>query len=197
MSAATINATASSCGNCGTTLLAPECYNNSQPAGCPRCGALLQLLIFPAFFRSTPSGQKPEGLLVEGESSCFYHPQKKAVLPCEHCGRFLCSLCDVEFNGRHLCPACLEVGQEKRTMTSLENHRIRYDTLSLVVALLPILVWPFTFITAPAALFLALRHWNSPGSIVGSSKIRFVLAMLAALAQIAAWPAGLYFAFAG
>jgi len=190
-----MNASAPSCTNCRATLLAPEFFNGWELAACPHCGSLLQTLVFPAFFRGTAPGQAAENLLVEGESSCFYHPQKKAVIPCGSCGRFLCALCDVELNGQHLCPTCLERGQEKRTLTSLENHRVRHGHIALLVALLPILVWPLTFFTAPATLYLVARHWNSPGSIVGSSKVPFVLAALLALLQIAGWIIGLFFAF--
>src|SRR5262245_5814330 len=163
-----MNASAPSCTNCQATLLSPEFFNSSQPSICPQCGALLQVLVFPAYFRAPVRGQTAENLLVEGESSCFYHPQKKAVVPCSNCGRFLCALCDVELNDQHLCPVCLERGQQKRTLKNLENHRVRYASIALAMALLPVLLWPFTLITAPAALYITVRHWNSPGSIVGS-----------------------------
>jgi hypothetical protein len=156
---------------------------------------LLQLLVFPAYFRGPVRGQAAENLLVEGESSCFYHPRKRAVLPCGSCGRFLCALCDVELNGQHLCPACLERGQQKRTLKNLENHRVRYSSIALAVAVIPILVWPLTLFTACAALYLTVRHWKSPGSIVGSSKFPFVLAAFLAVLQVAAWTVGIYYAF--
>ena len=43
-----------------------------------------------------------DALLSEGESSCFYHPNKRAVVPCDQCGRFLCTLCRVDFGQRVL-----------------------------------------------------------------------------------------------
>ena len=70
-------------------------------------------------------------MLVDGEASCFYHPAKKAVLPCESCGRFLCAVCDVEMNGQHLCPACLASGKKKGRLKQLENRRTLYDSLAL------------------------------------------------------------------
>jgi hypothetical protein len=96
-------------------------------------------------------------------------------------------------NNEHLCPGCLERGQQKRTLTQLENHRVRYGNIALAMALLPLLVWPLTIVTAPAALYMTGRHWNSPGSIVGSSKIQFVLAALFALLEIGGWAIGIYF----
>src|SRR4051812_45824912 len=104
-----------------TLLLCPKCktavsddsLNRGELVACRSCAAPLQAEIFPAFFRPVALGRGGEALLVETESSCFYHPHKKAVLPCEGCGRFLCALCDCELRGRHFCPACLEVGKKK------------------------------------------------------------------------------------
>ena len=132
-------------------------------------------------------------MLVADEATCFYHPQKKAVLPCEGCGRFLCALCDCELHGQHFCPVCLEVGRKKRKIKSLENERTLYDRIALALAVLPMLIFYFTFVTAPAALFIALRHWNSPRSIVRPSRIRLVLAIIFASLQIIGWVVVIYF----
>ena len=100
------------CPKCQTPLL-ENAINSFGLAPCPGCQNLLQLEIFPALFRQNAPAQAGEGLLVEGESTCFYHSGKKAVLPCQGCGRFLCALCDCELNGEHFCPACLETGRPK------------------------------------------------------------------------------------
>ena len=146
-------------------------------------------------FRRITPGKEGEAVMEETESSCFYHPQKKAVLPCEGCGRFLCALCDCEFNGQHLCPTCLETGRTKGKIKSLENRRTLYDTIALSLAILPIgliVFWFLTIITAPMALFMAIRYWNAPRSIVHRTKIRYVLAMIFATLQIAGWGIGIY-----
>jgi len=135
-------------------------------------------------------------VLVADEATCFYHPQKKAVLPCEGCGRFLCALCDCELHGQHFCPACLEVGRKKRKIKSLENERTLYDSIALSLAVLPVAIVPliyFTFITAPASLFVALRYWNAPRSIVHRTRIRLVLAIIFASLQIVGWVVAIYF----
>ena len=131
--------------------------------------------------------------MVEGESSCFYHPQKKAVVPCQGCGRFLCALCDCELQGEHFCPACLEVGRQKGRIKRLENQRTLYDAIALSVAILPMLIIYFTIITAPIALFIALRYWNAPRSIVRRTKIRLILAISIATLQILGWGVVIYF----
>ncbi len=163
---------------------------------CWRCGSYLWIDVFPALFREGASGPGAEVAMTDGESTCFYHPSKRAVLPCHGCGRFLCGLCDCELNGEHFCPACLEVGKSKGKIQALENQRTSYDSIAFALAVLPVVTlvfWFLTFLTAPLALFVAIRYWKAPLSIVRRSKIRFVLAIVAAVVQIAAWSVAIYF----
>src|SRR5262245_24729974 len=166
------------------SLTCPKCQRRvveaamgpPRMAECSGCGSLLQVEVFPALFRPAASAAPNDVVLVEGESTCFYHANKKAVLPCEGCGRFLCALCDCELNGEHFCPACLEAGKTKGKIRNLENRRTMYDNIALALAILPIATvafWFLTFITAPAALFVAIRFWKAPLSIVRHSRIRY------------------------
>jgi hypothetical protein len=149
----------------------------------------LQVEVFPAALRPPGPSATGERVAIEGEASCFYHPAKRAVVPCESCGRFLCAVCDVEMNGQHLCPACIESGKNKGRMQKLQNRRTLYDSLALAVALFPmIFVYP-TIITAPIVLYIAIRRWNAPSSVVPRSRWRMVLAVIIALLQIAGWVA--------
>jgi hypothetical protein len=63
----------------------------------------------------------------------------------------------------------------------------------LLLSLVPLWVWPFTLLTAPAAIYVVIRHWNSPGSLITRGKARFVIAFLLALAQVAGWIALFYY----
>src|ERR1043166_5695656 len=119
-----MNSSAVLCSRCNAPL--PEIlFNRQECVPCPACSSLLQVESFPALFRPIPQGRPGEALLVETESSCFYHPEKKAAVPCDSCGRFLCALCDCELHGKHFCPACLETGRKKGKIKSLENTRDR------------------------------------------------------------------------
>jgi hypothetical protein len=153
----------------------------------------LQVEVFPALFRHITPGQSGETIMVEGESSCFYHPQKKAVLPCQGCGRVVFGLCDCELNGQHFCPACLETGKTRGKIKNLENQRTLYDSIALSLAIYPLLIFYFTLVTAPVALFVAIRYWNAPRSIMHRTKIRYVAAIVLASMQIAGW--GVLFVF--
>jgi hypothetical protein len=49
------------------------------------------------------------------------------------------------------------------------------------------LLFYFTIVTAPAALYLAIKHWNSPRGVIHHTKVRLVLAMIVASVQIIGW----------
>jgi hypothetical protein len=187
-----MNASLVHCPRCQALLL-DGVFNQPELSPCPACGVPLQIEVFPALFRQIPPGQSGEIILVEGESSCFYHPEKKAVRPCDGCGRFLCALCDCELKGQHFCPACLETGRTKGKIKNLENHRILYDNIALSLTLYPLLIFYFTIVTAPMALFVAIRYWNAPRSIIRRTRIRYIAAIVLALMQISGW--ALFFFF--
>ena len=170
-------------------------YNSSTPMRCPGCGESLQIEVYPAFFRRTAASTEEAGTLDEGDSTCFYHPSKKAVLPCEACGRFLCALCDCELNGQHLCPRCLEAGQAKGKIKNLDAGRRQWDSIALGLSVIPVatlIFWVFTIVTAPMALFIAIRYWNAPRSIFHRTKIRLVVAIVISTLEIIGWIALFY-----
>jgi hypothetical protein len=161
--------------------------NTGEPVSCPACGKAVLAAVFPAQFRPLSVGKAGETILIEGEAGCFYHADKKAVVPCADCGRFLCALCDVELNGRHLCPNCLETGRLKGRLTEIEHRRVLYDSAALTMSLVPLLVWPVTLVTAPIAMFLAVQSWRKPGSLLPRTRIRAYLAILIGLLQMGGW----------
>ncbi len=174
-----------SCTKCGTALL-PSTLNAAGLSACPTCGSLIRAEVFPALFKKI-SAAAAEDILADGQAGCFFHPQKKAVVPCESCGRFLCSLCDVEFGGKHVCPSCLEAGKSKRKIRNLETERVLYDSIALSIAILPMLMFFITIVTAPVCIYYSLRHWKSPMSILPRTKVRFVFAVLISVLQLGGW----------
>ncbi|MEO8044185.1 MAG: B-box zinc finger protein [Spartobacteria bacterium] len=180
------------CSECETELPL-DFANTGEFLVCPRCNALVRAFAFPALQRSETAALALPAL-ASGEASCFYHPQKKAVVACDNCGRFLCGLCDVEISGHHRCPGCLKSASPQQN--PVENRRVLYDGLALALAILPLLGWPVTIFTAPTAIFIVVRHWHSPLSILPRTRIRFVLAFVIALAEICGWVALIYFVIA-
>lgn len=169
------------CGECSIPV--PADSWNRAGIRCRGCGQSLQTAVFPAIER-TRVGAMPESIEGETEASCFYHPSSRAAVPCDECGRFLCHLCEIEIDGRRLCPRCFESGVSTDKLQSMVTSRTMYDTIALALATLPaMLIWPI-LVGAPAALFVAIRRWRAPGSIVPRTKIRFVVAIVFALAEL-------------
>jgi len=168
--------------------LPPDVLAAPGPARCPRCDAWLEISIFPALFRPLAAGEAGQAVLSDQESACFYHPRKRAVVPCESCGRFLCALCDVNFNDRHTCVPCLESARGRGVFPGLETRRTRHDQIAMAMAIYPVLLFIYpSLVTAPVALFLSVRALRVPGSLVHGTRVRCVLAMLLATAEIVAW----------
>ena len=168
------------CPRCRTPL--PDtAINVANPQPCPTCGAEVQAELYPAAFRPLRIGQSGETILVEGEASCFYHPQKRAAVPCAWCGRFLCALCDVELKGEHICPACFEGGRRKGKLADLENRRTLYDSVALHLAIIPF------FFTGVAAIAVAIYAWKKPQSLLRRSRVRLWLAIVFGTVQTAIW----------
>ena len=151
---------------------------------CPSCGTGVQTCVFPSLFQGLEKGHKASPLIMADETSCFYHKGKKAVVPCSACGRFLCALCDIQINGRHLCPACIKT--RKQELGNIENHRVLYDKIAFYLAIVPFtfILWFMTVITAPATIFVVIRYWKAPNSIVSGSRFRYIAALVIALIQI-------------
>lgn len=183
------------------TILTGEMVNTPRPRPCPGCGTSLLTRVFPAFFhppasQAHPSGQ--EAAASDEDASCFFHPRKKAVVDCANCGRFLCALCDLDVDGRHLCPTCVENSRGKGDATdkSFVREHYRYDYLAsnlVVYALIPA-IWFVSLVTAPLALYYVVRYWNSPRTaMIPRGHGRQIVAAILAVLQITAWL--LFFAY--
>jgi len=180
-----------SCTKCHAPI-PPGAYNTPDLVPCPSCHVPIKIEVYPAFFRGLRVG-RPGETLTDDQASCFYHPQKKAVVPCDHCGRFLCALCDVEMGDKHLCPTCLGTGKKKGKIINLERHRVLYDSVALGFVLISGFLFWAAPITASIAIYLSIRHWNSPMSMIRRTKIRFILAVVLSSLQILGWAAFIFF----
>jgi hypothetical protein len=178
--------TAPACTECKAEL-PPALINLPGFQECPSCKSKIKVEVFPAFFRAPERGTAGEALVVETHASCFYHPQKQAAVVCGACGRFICSLCDVEMEGQHLCPPCLELSHKGGKLKSLESRRILNDTVALHLALLSILLFYVSFITAPLALYWAIKHRKAPSSILRRTRVRWYFAVILSSLIILGW----------
>lgn len=162
-------------------------YNTNDPVACPGCSALLKVEVYPALY-SDPGNSHEVPKPVDGtEAGCFYHPKKQAFRVCSSCGRYLCALCDIEMAGKHLCPDCLTVKIQNGESDRLVTHRVLYDNIALSLAVVPMITFWLTIITAPMAFYMAVRHWRKPLSLLPRTRFRFVMALLLSGLQMAGW----------
>ncbi len=180
------------CPRCGHEL-PPETVRPGG-AACYNCETRVETTVFSAAFRSH---SVPRDLLIEsGEAGCFFHPDRIAVSPCSHCGRFLCNLCLIDWSGSSLCIACIEVFQKAPQSSFLSADRFHFDSLALALATVPALLISPSIVSAPLALGMVLFTFRKQTSIAPRYKWRFILAGVLAFLQIAGWIWLLVYGFA-
>jgi len=175
-------------------LSCPKCHGAlPAPAGagrgiavCPRCRAHAEFEGFPALFAGPRIGRPGEALVDSSEASCFFHAEKKAVIACESCGRFLCALCDLEMEGRNICPTCLATGRTKGALKNLDQFRVMWPGGALLMTIvLPLAFYLLTPLFALGALVVLIVGMRQPGSITGRPKILlYVIAFIFAVAEL-------------
>jgi hypothetical protein len=187
---ATAAAGALACTQCKGEL-PPGLVNLSGFVRCPHCKSEIMADVFPAILRAPEQGSVGETLVVDTHASCFYHEQKQAATVCGTCGRFICSLCDVEVEGQHLCPPCLENSHKQGKLKTLENRRTLHATIALHLCIGSVLFFYISFITGPFALYWAIKHRNAPSSIVRNTKFTWGLAVFLSSLITLGWIVGI------
>ena len=107
----------------------------------------------------------------------------KAVIACESCGRFLCTLCDLEFGGRHICPNCLSAGRKKGALGNYDHFRLSWSGVALTLAIVPAVAFigfaPFNLAFGLVAIVVAFIGLKKPRSLTGRRRVvSFTLAVL-------------------
>lgn len=165
-------------------VLDPLSWHDAGSGACRSCRTAFEFVGFPAL--TAPLRRAvPKAVLVSEHSTCFFHGDNEAESVCESCGRFLCAVCAIEFTGRQLCPSC--IATTKTTDAKAVGDRLIYPGIALALAVLPLLLWPVTFVTAPLALGFVIVGWRKPPSLVRTGRVKLVLAGLIAVAQIVGW----------
>ncbi len=171
------------CSNCKTQVPIED-LNTGKYNHCPGCNTSTKITVFPML--TDKQQASPSALnTLSGESSCFNHSEKKAVRACSTCGRFLCTLCNLEIDGNNICPDCLSSGKRKKTINVLDNRFTRYDSIMIALVFVPILVFPFLFFTAPGVILFSIWSWRKPVSLFPKNMAKTILAIIFATIEIA------------
>lgn len=168
-------------------------YKGSGFHRCRSCKTIQNVIAtFPALHKVSEEQFIGETLITDEDASCFFHPEKKAALPCHDCGRFICSLCDVNMDDKHFCPTCLNNEADKKEEGIFVKKMIQYDSLAMSISILSFLMWPITCITMFVVFFMCFKFWNKKPSLVRNNKWRFVVAFLIATGQLVGWVIGAF-----
>lgn len=167
------------CLKCGLGIPVPVGDGGGETS-CTRCRVHLSYETFPSLFEIRSGGRSGDLLVNSQEASCFFHSDKPAAVVCEKCGRFLCALCDLEVQGKHLCPACFSSDRKTGSLTGLTQFRLSWAGVSFtLVFFFPLGLYPLTPIFALCGLFLLIVGLFRPGSITGRKKyFLFVITLL-------------------
>lgn len=170
-------ADAMTCPSC-QSLLPAEAINTDYAIACPACEKTIAAWRFPRADYHEPPVMLGERITDDSEEAGgFYQPDRKAVAICDACGVFVSPLHAVAVGEQTICPRCIEREQNDPDSTHLLRERIRYDHLAILLSLgVLIMMWPLLIISAPIALYLVVRHYRRPGSIVQRSKTGFIIA---------------------
>lgn len=172
------------CGKCAAPLLWLE--SAEQLLECSSCQQVNEVYLFPPAWRDAKRPSFAAEALSD-ESVCLKHPGKRATLACESCGRFMCELCSIPLSGKNVCVECVDKGPAKNELAAVQAPLLRYDQITLLLGLLCIFLYIMSIILAPIVIFVAIRNWRRPFSILPRSRWRFVAGALIALLALSLW----------
>jgi hypothetical protein len=176
----------SSSPNEGGGVPCPNCGGNVVPVGtgwqsCPSCANRLQACLWPVIRQSTKTA-----VAISDQATCFFHPDKAFQACCQRCGRFVCTLCDLQLGTEHVCPACFERGRSVSGAGASKaewRHRdVLYDSIALMVGWVWIIFWPTTAAALPSVITLHIKFRKAPRSyLIPRSGWRFWVAYVGLL----------------
>jgi hypothetical protein len=80
------------CPVCYSMMSGPWIEGGETLRNCERCHEFLRISGFPTLLIAPPLPMQPGVRAMEGDATCFFHPEKRAERPCDRCGRFLSRL---------------------------------------------------------------------------------------------------------
>lgn len=147
-------------------------------------GAAHTIRLFPAVIRKQAVFEA-DVVLEGGQSTCFFHTKLPATALCDVSGRMICDLCKTDYQGKTVSFEALQSLLGKGGSVEKDRVRTKWDDIALALVLLPLVIWPLLFITAPFVLGICLVQWRKgPTSILRRSRWRYLVAALLAILEL-------------
>jgi len=169
-------------------LLATSQWNLPDFTSCPNCQAPTRTLVFPAIARAISSARPAQRN--ETEAGCFFHEHSRAENVCASCGRFLCSLCTLDFGAQKLCPDCIYRKRRQASEPLFRDQTILFDNIALLLLVIPVLCLVYIYlglIFSAFALAIVIIGWRRQRPLVPRSNYRFVVAAGLSLLEGIIW----------
>ncbi len=173
------------CLGCSHPLPLAE-VTSAEGALCPRCQVRQRGRVFPAAF--APATTPVAANALNGEAACFHHSTKRAAVPCDQCGRFLCSLCQFSIGLKNLCPGCIAAARARQSGRWV-GRRLNLDSVALSTATVPMLGLWTTIAGGPVAVYLGIRALSQVPGPVPRGRSRAIAAIVLGAIQVLAWAA--------
>ncbi len=146
---------------------------------CHGCGKKNKIVIYDAILKELNQGEKICTITEEDDANCYKHQKNLAVKACDHCGAYICSLCDIEIHGEHICPDCFN-NQQKSQSNSKSNFM--HAQLAFILSIAQVFIWYLIPIFSIGIIIYSIIFWKKDKNPYGkSSKIFFILAILISL----------------
>lgn len=136
-------------------LLPLDAEKSGALSACPSCAEPYRIDVFPRVQHREQS-KDPVPIDSEDQARCFFHEKFQAAIPCDGCGRFLCQLCDINFQGGHRCISCIEQ-MKKEKSSLLVNSETRWGNLAKMSLVMSLPFWFLSFVTIPVGMFLFFK----------------------------------------
>ena len=198
------------CASCQTPLT-DKIFHGNSATECGFCARTIRAFLLPKLYQTgaTALPSLPVEAPTEGEAACFYNPHRKATKVCGHCGVFVSDSWAAQWGNETVCLKCLEQLRTKNVDQRFEAGRKLWDNIALGLIVVPfviaflllctvigyvfsIMVLMLTIFTAPAAIFISLRYWNAPRSLVPRGRLRLITALLLSVLLLVGWTSGVW-----
>lgn len=170
------------CPRCGHPVELRELTDG--PVSCPHCGGEFEARVFHPPTRHARVLQLAQSG-PEAAGACANHPRNAAVTTCDHCGIFICSLCEMNVDGGRYCPTCFERLAAEGTLQSARMRFRAYGSLAGLTALAGLFFSGF-FLGLPLgilSLYYVVRGFRTRRES-GASILGLIIATLLALVDI-------------
>jgi hypothetical protein len=170
--------------------LSGETSSAEEFVPCGYCSSEITATKFPANLRV--SSDTPAEPVRNEDSPCFFHAENRAATVCDSCGRFLCTVCQVQTGSEVCCPDCIAKNRNEPSAPQFFDQTVLFDNIAVLLTFLSLLTGFYLvggLLVALVSTGLIIYGWGRQRTIVKRSRLRFIFAAFLAAVQGIGWVA--------